>query len=276
VEPVNGPPPQPSPLPGEGGICGNRPPPPERGRPGGGQEGSIKQSHINIPHEERLIVALDVPTIAEAHAVADELRGVVRFYKIGLQLFPLGGADLARELIARGDKVFLDFKFYDIGETVRNAVTSAATIGAQFLTVHGDREILAAAVAGRGQGDLKILCVTVLTSLDHTALDEMGYHGGVEQLVLQRALLAKESGCDGVIASAQEAVRLRAALGPDMLIVTPGIRPAGAAANDQKRVMTPKDALAAGADYLVVGRPIVQAPDRRAAAEAVLKEMRGG
>ena len=228
----------------------------------------------NIPVDERLIVALDVPGIAEARAVADELRGVVRFFKIGLQLFPVGGVDLARELIARGDRVFLDFKFYDIGETVRNAVTSAATIGAQFLTVHGDREILTSAVAGRGASELKILCVTVLTSLDQTALDEMGYHGGVAQLVLQRALLAKETGCDGVIASAQEAARLRAALGPDMLIVTPGIRPAGAEANDQKRVMTPAAALAAGADYLVIGRPIVNAPDRRKAAEAILAQMR--
>ena len=231
-------------------------------------------ARANIPLEERLIVALDVPSIAEARAVADELRGVVKFFKIGLQLFPLGGVELARELIARGDKLFLDFKFYDIGETVRNAVTSAASIGAQFLTVHGDREILSAAVAGRGKADLKILCVTVLTSLDQAALDEMGYHGGVEQLVLQRALAAKDAGCDGVIASAQEAAKLRAALGPDMLIVTPGIRPAGGDANDQKRVMTPADAINAGADYLVIGRPIVKAPDRRKAALAILQEMR--
>jgi orotidine-5'-phosphate decarboxylase len=228
----------------------------------------------DIPVEERLIVALDMPSLAGARAMADELRGAVRFFKIGLQLFPLGGVDLARELIARGDRVFLDFKFYDIGETVRNAVTSAATIGAQFLTVHGDREILSAAVAGRGNSSLKILCVTVLTSLDQTALDEMGYHGGVAQLVLQRALAAKQAGCDGVIASAQEATRLRTALGPDMLIVTPGIRPAGGAANDQKRVMTPASALRAGADYLVVGRPIIKAPDPRRAAEAILAEMR--
>ncbi len=228
----------------------------------------------NIPVDERLIVALDVPGIAEARAVADELRGVVKFFKIGLQLFPLGGVDLARELIARGDKVFLDFKFYDIGETVRNAVVSAATIGAQFLTVHGEREILTSAVAGRGSSDLKILCVTVLTSLDQAALRDMGYAGTVEDLVMQRALIAQQAGCDGVIASAQEAARLRSALGPDMLIVTPGIRPAGGAANDQKRVMTPADALTAGADYLVVGRPIVQAPDRRKAAEAILAQMR--
>ncbi len=231
-------------------------------------------ARANIPLEERLIVALDVPSIVEARSIADELRGVVRFYKIGLQLFPLGGVELARELITRGDKVFLDFKFYDIGETVRNGVISAASIGAQFLTVHGDREILTSAVAGRGNSDLKILCVTVLTSLDQTALDEMGYHGGVEQLVLQRALIAKQAGCDGVIASAQEAARLRSALGPDMLIITPGIRPAGGDANDQKRVMTPADAINAGADYLVVGRPIVKAPDRRKAAEAILREMR--
>lgn len=228
----------------------------------------------HIPIEERLIVALDVPSLDEARAVADELRGLVRFYKIGLQLFPLGGVELAREIIARGDKVFLDFKFYDIGETVRNAVTSTADIGAQFLTVHGDREILTAAVAGRGKSDLKILCVTVLTSLDQASLKQMGYAGTIEQLVLQRALIAKDAGCDGVIASAQEAATLRKALGPDMLIVTPGIRPAGDAANDQKRVMTPAEALNAGSDYLVVGRPIVKAPDRRAAASAILAQMR--
>ncbi len=227
-----------------------------------------------IPIEERLIVALDVPSLAEARAITDELRGVVRFFKIGLQLFPIGGVELARELIARGDKVFLDFKFYDIGETVRNAVISASSIGANFLTVHGDREILQAAVDGRGSSDLKILCVTVLTNLDQAALVEMGYAGTVEDLVLQRALVAKAAGCDGVIASAQEAARLRAALGPDMQIVTPGIRPADAATNDQKRVMTPAQALQAGADYLVVGRPIVKATDRRTAAAAILTEMR--
>ncbi len=232
-------------------------------------------ARANIPVEERLIVALDVPSLAEARAVADELHGVVKFFKIGLQLFPLGGVELARELIARGDKVFLDFKFYDIGETVRNGVVSAATIGAQFLTVHGDLEILTSAVAGRGKSDLKILCVTVLTSLDQASLNEMGYSGTVEQLVLHRALIAKQAGCDGVIASAQEAARLRAALGPDMLIITPGIRPTGGEANDQKRVMTPADALAAGADYLVVGRPVIKAPDRRKAAQAILSEMRG-
>jgi len=227
-----------------------------------------------LPVEERLIVALDVPTIAEARSVADELRDVVRFFKIGLQLFPLGGVKLAHELIGRGDKIFLDFKFYDIGETVRNAVVSAATIGANFLTVHGEREILRAAVAGRGNSDLKILCVTVLTNLDQAALLEMGYAGAVEELVLKRALIAKQEGCDGVIASGSEAAKLRAALGPDMLIVTPGIRPAGAAAGDQKRVMTPAQALRAGADYLVIGRPIVQAKDRRQASEAILAEMR--
>lgn len=231
-------------------------------------------ARVNIPAEERLILALDVPSIAEARAVADELRGVVKFFKIGLQLFPLGGVDLARELIARGDKVFLDFKFYDIGETVRNGVVSAATIGANFLTVHGDREILRAAVAGRGSSDLKILCVTVLTSLDQMALRDMGYAGTVEDLVMQRALIAKEAGCDGVIASAREAASLRAALGPDMLIVTPGIRPAGAEANDQKRVMTPALALKAGADYLVIGRPIIQASNQRDAAAAILSEIR--
>ena len=227
-----------------------------------------------IAPEERLILALDFPSVAEARAVAEELRGTVRFYKIGLQLFPLGGVDLARELIARGDRVFLDFKFYDIGNTVQNAVVSTAAIGADFLTVHADRDVLRAAVAGRGTSDLKILCVTVLTSQDQAALAEMGYAGSVEELVLKRARMARDEGCDGLIASPVEAARLRAEFGDEMLIVTPGIRPAGGARNDQKRVTTPADALKAGADYLVVGRPITKAPDKRVAAEMILDDMR--
>lgn len=227
-----------------------------------------------IAPQQRLILALDFPSVEEARAVAGELDGTVRFFKIGLQLFPLGGVELARELIARGDQVFLDFKFYDIGNTVQNAVVSTAAIGADFLTVHADRDVLRAAVAGRGSSDLKILCVTVLTSQDQAALAEIGYTGSVEELVLKRARMAREEGCDGLIASPVEATRLRAEFGDDMLIVTPGIRPAGAARNDQKRVTTPTDALKAGADYLVVGRPITQAPDKRVAAETILAEMR--
>lgn len=234
-----------------------------------------RRHHIaQIAPEERLILALDFPSVGEARAVADELSGTVRFFKIGLQLFPQGGIDLAREIIARGDRVFLDFKFYDIGNTVQNAVVSTASIGADFLTVHADRDVLRAAVAGRGTSGLKIFCVTVLTSQDQTALNEMGYPGSVEELVLKRARIARDEGCDGIIASPREAARLRAELGDDMLIVTPGIRPSGSAHNDQKRVTTPTDALQAGADYLVVGRPITQARDKRVAAEMILNEIR--
>lgn len=233
----------------------------------------MNSSRHQIAPEERLILALDFPSVAEARAVAGELRGTVRFYKIGLQLFPLGGVELARELIARGDRVFLDFKFHDIGNTVQSAVVSTASIGADFLTVHADRDVLRAAVAGRGTSGLKIFCVTVLTSQDQAALAETGYAGSVEELVLKRARIAREEGCDGLIASPVEAAMLRAEFGDDMLIVTPGIRPAGSAQNDQKRVTTPAAALKAGADYLVVGRPITQAPDKRVAAEMILDEI---
>ncbi len=234
----------------------------------------MSEPRHHIAPEERLIVALDFASVGEARAVAHELSGTVRFFKIGLQLFPLGGIDLARELIARGERIFLDFKFYDIGNTVQNAVVSTATIGADFLTVHADRDVLRAAVAGRGTSDLKIFCVTVLTSQDQAALNEMGYPGSVEDLVLKRARIARDEGCDGLIASPAEAARLRAEFGDDMLIVTPGIRPAGSAQNDQKRVTTPAAALQAGADYLVVGRPITQARDKCAAAEMILDDMR--
>ena len=226
----------------------------------------------DIPRRERLIAALDVPDAAQARAYAERLGDAVRFYKIGLELFTAGGyLELLAWLEGRGGKVFADLKLYDIPETVRRAVANLRATGAEFVTLHAERSIMEA--AAREKGALKLLAVTVLTSFDQKSLAEMGYAGSVEDLVLARARAALESGCDGVIASALEAPRIRAELGDRLLVVTPGIRPAGGDAGDQKRVMTPADAIRAGASHLVVARPIVAAVDRRRAAQAILEEM---
>ncbi len=210
-----------------------------------------------IPPEDRLIFALDVPTVEEAKRLVTTLQEAVQFYKVGLELFLAGGAsfDLIDWLVGQDKKVFLDLKLYDIPETVARAVRRLRERPVTFLTVHGDGAILEAAC--REKGDLKILGVTVLTSLDQAGLRELGFQGGVADLVLSRARRAQEVGCDGVIASGQEARNLRGHLGDDLLIVTPGIRPSeNRPADDQKRVMTVEGALRGGADYLVVGRPI--------------------
>jgi orotidine-5'-phosphate decarboxylase len=215
-----------------------------------------------IPPEDRLIFALDVPTVEEARRLVSTLQEAVQFYKVGLELFLAGGAsfDLIDWLVGQDKKVFLDLKLYDIPETVARAVRRLRERPVSFLTVHGDAAILEAAC--REKGDLKILAVTVLTSLDRAGLREMGFDGDVPDLVLSRARRAQEIGCDGVIASGQEARNLRDHLGEDLLIVTPGIRPAeNRSADDQKRVMTVEGALRGGADYLVVGRPIRDAAD---------------
>jgi orotidine-5'-phosphate decarboxylase len=228
----------------------------------------------SIPHRERLIAALDVPTAAAARALAERLGEAVRFYKIGLELFSAGGyVELLQWLTARGAKVFADLKLYDIPETVRRAVANLSASGATFLTVHAERSILEA--AAREKGGLKLLAVTVLTSFDQRSLAEMGYAGTVQDLVVQRARAALESGCDGVIASGHEAPRLKAEFGERLLVVTPGVRPAGAGAQDQKRVVDVAQAFAAGADYIVVGRPIRDAADPRAAAEAIQATIAG-
>ena len=223
---------------------------------------------------DRLIVGLDVPNVEEARAVVNDLGDSIRFYKIGLQLFPIGGVDLAKDLIAEGKRVFLDFKFYDIGATVERGVRSATQLGADFLTVHGDTDILRGAVAGRGDSKLKILAVTVLTSMGEENVRDMGYTGSVHDLVLQRAEQAANAGCNGVIASPLEASSIRERFDDDLVVVTPGIRPASASVDDQKRMATPSDALGAGANYLVVARPILNAENRRAAAETILGEMK--
>ena len=222
----------------------------------------------SIPRRERLIAALDVPDAAQARAYAERLGDAVRFYKIGLELFTAGGYfELLAWLRARGGKVFADLKLYDIPETVRRAVANLRSSGAEFLTLHAERSIMEA--AAREKGSLKLLAVTVLTSFDQKNLAEMGYAGSVEDLVLQRARVALESGCDGVIASALEAPQLKAEFGAKLLVVTPGIRPAGSAMGDQKRAVDVAQAFANGADYIVVGRPIRDAADPRAAAEAI-------
>jgi orotidine-5'-phosphate decarboxylase len=218
---------------------------------------------------ERLIVALDVPTGAEARALVEQLGDSARFYKIGLELFTSGGYfELLHWLTARGNKVFADLKLYDIPETVRRAVANLRGSGASFVTVHGHRSIMDA--AAKEKGGMKILAVTVLTSFGRRDVEEMGASVDVEQLVLQRARGAAESGCDGVIASGLEAAKLKAAFGDKLLVVTPGIRPSGGKlADDQKRTVDVAQAFSNGADYIVVGRPVRDAPDPKAAAEAI-------
>jgi len=224
----------------------------------------------SIPRAERLIVALDVPTAREARALAEKLGDAVRFYKIGLELFTAEGYfELLAWLAARGNKVFADLKLYDIPETVRRAVANLRGRGATFLTVHGHRSVMEA--AAREKGAMKILAVTVLTSFDRHDLDEMGATKSVEQLVLARAKGAAESGCDGVIASGLEAQALKAEFKDRLLLVTPGIRPVENRIDDQKRTVDVAQAFANGADYIVVGRPIREAADPRAAAQAIQK-----
>ena len=221
-----------------------------------------------IPRTERLIVALDVPTAKEARALAEELGDAVRFYKIGLELFTAEGYfELLAWLTARGNKVFADLKLYDIPETVRRAVANLRGSGATFLTVHGHRSVMEA--AAREKGAMKILAVTVLTSFDQQDLKELGTTKTVEQLVLSRARGASESGCDGVIASGLEAQALKREFKDRLLVVTPGIRPVEKKADDQKRTVDVAQAFANGADYIVVGRPIREAADPRAAAAAI-------
>jgi orotidine-5'-phosphate decarboxylase len=226
--------------------------------------------------DDRLIVALDVPNALEGLQLSQRLGDTVSFYKIGLGMLTGGGLALAHELKAEhGKRIFLDMKLFDIPATVEAAVRGLAAYELDFLTVHGDPHVVRAAVAGRGDKPTRILAVTILTSLDRADLDAaMIVPGEIAQLVTERARRALAAGADGVIASPQEAAAIRAlpeATGK--LIVTPGVRPAGAAAGDQKRIATPAAAIAAGADHIVVGRPIWQAADPRAAAEAVRAEL---
>jgi len=228
-----------------------------------------------IDARERLIVALDLPTAEEARKMVEDLDGVVRFFKVGLalQLAP-GVQNLIESLIREGKKLFLDYKYYDIPQTLKKAVAQAAKLGVSFLTVHGSAKLIRGAVEGRGNSGLKLFAVTVLTSMDAVDIAEMGYtQHSVEELVLVRARKALEAGCDGVIASGQEAQRIKEISKGNLLVVTPGIRPDGYPEDDQARKTTPRDAILAGADYLVVGRPITEAADQRREAEKIVKEM---
>lgn len=229
---------------------------------------------IDAAIRDKLIVALDLPTYDEARALVDRLGDTVSFYKIGLELLFSDGLDLARELKQEGKRVFLDLKFLDIGNTVERAVANAAGLGIDFITVHGhDTKTLKAAVKGRDSSSLKLLAVTVLTSLDQTDLEEQGISATPSGLVVGRARMAEMAGFDGVISSGQEAAAVRAETGPDFIIVTPGIRLPGADAGDQTRVTTPEEAIGFGANHIVVGRPINAAKDPKAAAEAFLEHI---
>ena len=222
---------------------------------------------------DRLIVGLDLPTVEEARVLVSSLGDAISFYKIGYQLVFAGGRDFARQLIAEDKKVFLDMKLLDIDNTVAKGVENVARMGVSMLTLHAYPKAMRAAVnAARGSG-LTLLGVTVLTSMDEPDLHEAGYDCDPRSLVLRRAEQARDAGMGGIVCSAEEASEVRRIVGPDMDIVTPGIRPAGADAGDQKRVMTPADALRAGSSHLVVGRPIVKAQDPKAAARAILAEM---
>jgi len=227
----------------------------------------------NIAPRDRLIVALDVPDVELAETMVLRLSDAVTFYKIGYQLAYAGGLRLVRQLADRNKKVFIDLKLHDIGNTVARGVESIAKLGATFLTVHAYPQTMRAAAEARAGTDLKILAVTVLTSYDDGDLHAAGYRLGVSDLVEARAQQAQVLGLDGLVCSAEEAAALRKLVGHQLRLVTPGIRPAGAASGDQKRIMTPARALAAGADYLVVGRPVLEAADPKAAAEAIQAEI---
>lgn len=226
-----------------------------------------------VTARDRMIVALDVPTVAEASTIITELGHHASFYKIGYQLAFAGGLELARDLAADGRKVFLDMKLLDIDNTVAKAVENVAKMGVAMLTLHAYPKAMRAAVEAAKGAPLTLLGVTVLTSMDAADLAEAGYETTPETLVLKRAAQAKAAGMGGLVCSAQEAAAVRALVGPDMAIVTPGIRPAGSDKGDQKRVMTPSDAIRAGASHLVVGRPVTGAADRAAAAHMITAEI---
>lgn len=225
--------------------------------------------------DARLYVALDLPTIEAAEALVDVLGDTVVSYKIGLQLLPIGGVAFGQRLKAKGKNVFYDFKLHDIGATVEKATRSIAGLGANLLTVHARPDVMESAVTGRGKSRLKLLGVTVLTSLDKEALEAIGYKDSAETLVMRRVEQALEAGMDGVVSSPLEAAAIRAIVPEDFLVVTPGVRMAGGEAGDQKRIATPFQALNNGASHLVVGRPISAADDPKEAALAILRNIAG-
>ena len=226
-----------------------------------------------IAPKDRLIVALDLPGVEPAETMIKRLGDSVTFYKIGYQLGFAGGLSLVRKLTDAGKKVFIDVKLHDIGNTVARGVESLSSLGATFLTVHAYPQTMQAAVEARGNSGLKILAVTVLTSYNEADVEAAGYRHTVADLVAARARQAKALGVDGIVCSPEEVAALRAIVGDQMSLVTPGIRPAGSSSGDQKRIMTPARAIAAGADYLVVGRPVTEAADPKAAADSIQAEI---
>lgn len=228
---------------------------------------------MSLPPRDRLIVALDLPGIDKARDMVGRLGDAVSFYKIGKELVYAGGLDLARELIGAGKKVFLDLKLHDIPATVERATAAVSGLGATYLTVHAYPQTLAAAVKGKGDSPLGILGVSVLTSMNDADLAQAGYGLGVNDLVRRRARQAYEAGAKGLICSPLDIGEVRQVVGAGLEIITPGVRPAGADVGDQKRVLTPGEAIRAGADRLVVGRPITGAADPRAAAMAIVAEI---
>lgn len=220
-----------------------------------------------------VIVALDVATKAEARSLMAALGDSATFYKVGLELYTGVGMDFVRDLKSEGHSVFLDLKLYDIGETIKRAVAQVARAGADFVSVHGSRAIMEAAVAGRGDAPLRLLAITVLTSFDEHDLRQMGYTCTVAELVELRVRNAVETGVDGIVCSPLEVARVRALAGPNTTLVTPGVRSAGAAAGDQKRVATPAQAIANGANYLVIGRQVTRAADPRGEMLRILEEI---
>jgi len=235
-------------------------------------------SQRNGDPRQRLIVALDVSSAAAAQKIVSAVGDSACTYKVGMQLYTAEGPQVVRELIASGRRVFLDLKYHDIPNTVGAAVSEAAKLGVSMLTVHaaGSGKMLRAAVeAARVNPELLVLAVTVLTSLDASDLEKIGVRGSVEDSVVRLATIALANGCQGIVASAREASTLRAELGHDFAIVTPGVRPAGSSVGDQVRVVTPAEAIASGATYIVVGRPITEAPDPAAEARAILGQISG-
>jgi orotidine-5'-phosphate decarboxylase len=226
-----------------------------------------------IAPKDRLIVSLDLPGLEPAEAMIKRLGDSVTFYKIGYQLVYAGGLALAEKLRDAGKKVFIDVKLHDIGNTVKSGVESLSSLGATFVTVHAYPQTMQAAVEGRGSSPLQILAVTVLTSYSEADMEAAGYRHSIADLVAIRARQAKAIGVDGLVCSPEEVTAVRAIVGDQMSLVTPGIRPAGSVVGDQKRIMTPSRAIKAGSDYLVVGRPIIEAADPKAAAGAIQAEI---
>lgn len=224
--------------------------------------------------ENPIIIALDVETADQARDIVARLGSSVSFYKAGMELYAAAGMEFVRELIGQGKQVFLDMKFYDIGETVKRAVSQVARTGVRFLTVHGSKAVMEAAAEGRGDSKLQLLAVTVLTSFDQTDLAELGYPCDVASLVSLRVTNAMKAGMDGIVCSPLEVARVRALAGPEAVLVTPGVRSAAAGKGDQKRVATPAEAIRGGADYLVIGRQVTRAADPAAEVARILEEIR--